>query len=175
MPAAHTLSPAVSTHQIAIEPAAAGYSPFRDFVHCRFADAGRRCVWMRSPRPASANLHKFCRATGLDKTATFLPLLPQLRTSPFALADCRVGRDVTTPTPHRAGRANFQHPVPHGRASLTTVYRWTIRAAGRGCRFRRSWNRSHGSRLPRRDSHFCQIRVTFWAYQLSRRKLPDMP
>jgi|RhiMethySRZTD1v2_1073278.scaffolds.fasta_scaffold1215904_1 hypothetical protein len=24
-------------HQIAIEPAAAAYSPFRDFVHCRFA------------------------------------------------------------------------------------------------------------------------------------------
>jgi hypothetical protein len=36
-------------HQIAIEPAAAGYSPFRDFVHCRFADAGRRWVWLRSP------------------------------------------------------------------------------------------------------------------------------
>src|SRR5262245_35924460 len=31
----------ISQHQIAIEPAAAGYSPFRDFVHCRFADAGR--------------------------------------------------------------------------------------------------------------------------------------
>src|SRR6516225_11848926 len=39
----HTLSPA-----IAIEPAAAGYSSFRDFVHCRFTDAGRRCVWLRS-------------------------------------------------------------------------------------------------------------------------------
>jgi hypothetical protein len=36
-------------HQIAIEPAAAGYSPFRDFVHCSFADAGRRWVWLRSP------------------------------------------------------------------------------------------------------------------------------
>jgi hypothetical protein len=36
-------------HQIAIEPAAAAYSPFRDFVHCRFADAGRRWVWLRSP------------------------------------------------------------------------------------------------------------------------------
>src|SRR5262245_42068056 len=39
----------ISQHQIAIEPAAAGYSPFRDFVHCRFADAGRRWVWLRSP------------------------------------------------------------------------------------------------------------------------------
>src|SRR5262249_9970749 len=38
----------ISRHQIAIEPAAAGYSPFRDFVHCRFADAGRRWVWLRS-------------------------------------------------------------------------------------------------------------------------------
>ena len=36
-------------HQIAIEPAAAGYAPFRDFVHCRFADAGRRWVWLRFP------------------------------------------------------------------------------------------------------------------------------
>ena len=33
---------------------------------------------------------KFCRATRLDKTATFLPLLPQLRTSPSALADFRL-------------------------------------------------------------------------------------
>ena len=30
---------------------------------------------------------------------------------------------------------------------------WTIRAAGRGCRFRRSVKRFHGNRLPRRDNH----------------------
>jgi hypothetical protein len=34
---------------------------------------------------------------------------------------CRVGGDVTTPTPHRPGRAGFPHPVLHERASLTVV------------------------------------------------------
>src|SRR2546430_208202 len=33
----------------------------------------------------------------------------------------RVGEDVTTLTPHRPGRADFPHPVPHGRASLTVA------------------------------------------------------
>jgi hypothetical protein len=35
-------------------------------------------------------------------------------------------------------------------------------------------NRSHGNRLPRRDSHFCRILGTVSAYQLTRRELPDM-
>jgi hypothetical protein len=43
------ISRTANTHQIPIEPAAAGCSAFRDFVHCRFADAGRRRVWLRSP------------------------------------------------------------------------------------------------------------------------------
>jgi hypothetical protein len=34
---------------------------------------------------------------------------------------CRVGGDVAIPTPHRPGRANFQHPVLHGRASLAVA------------------------------------------------------
>ena len=72
----------------------------------------------------------------------------------------RVGEDVATPTPHSAGRADFPLPVLHGKASLTAVYRWMIRGAGRGCRVRRSLNRSHGNRLPRRDSHFRQILAT---------------
>ena len=33
----------------------------------------------------------------------------------------RVGEDVTIPTPHSSGRADFPHPVLHGRASLTLV------------------------------------------------------
>jgi transposase len=37
-------------------------------------------------------------------------------------AACRVGEDVATLTPHRPGRADFPHPVPHGRASLPTEY-----------------------------------------------------
>ena len=56
--AARTICRAGTRHQIAIEPAVAAYSPFRDFVHRRFADAGRRWVWLRHPRPASANLHR---------------------------------------------------------------------------------------------------------------------
>jgi hypothetical protein len=47
--AARKICRAGTRHQIAIKPAAAAYSPFRDFVHCRFADAGRRWVWLRSP------------------------------------------------------------------------------------------------------------------------------
>src|SRR5215207_3617152 len=31
----------------------------------------------------------------------------------------RVGEDVATLTPHRPGRADFPHPVLHGRGSLT--------------------------------------------------------
>ena len=31
---------------------------------------------------------------------------------------CRVDEDVTPLVPHRSGRADFQHPVPHGRASF---------------------------------------------------------
>jgi hypothetical protein len=50
-----TTSRAVNRHQISIEPAAAGCSPIRDFVHCRFADAGRRLVWLRFP---TAGIHK---------------------------------------------------------------------------------------------------------------------
>jgi hypothetical protein len=42
-------------------------TPIRDFVHCRFADAGRRWVWLRSPRPASANLHNQRRKRLLDR------------------------------------------------------------------------------------------------------------
>jgi hypothetical protein len=34
---------------------------------------------------------------------------------------CRVGGDVTIPTPHSPGRAAFPHPVLHGRASLAAV------------------------------------------------------
>src|SRR3954466_1080968 len=35
----------------------------------------------------------------------------------------RVGGDVAIPTPHRPGRADFPHPVPHGRASLAIMWR----------------------------------------------------
>ncbi len=32
--------------------------------------------------------------------------------------NCRVGGEVALPAPHRPGRADFPHPVPHGSASL---------------------------------------------------------
>ena len=36
-------------------------------------------------------------------------------------AGCRVGGDVAVPTPHRPGRADFPHPVPHATASLAAT------------------------------------------------------
>jgi len=36
-------------------------------------------------------------------------------------AQCRVGGGVTTPTPHRPGRADFPHPVPHVAGSLVAA------------------------------------------------------
>jgi hypothetical protein len=41
--------------------------------------------------------------------------------APLSKKRCRVGGDVAIPTPHRPGRANFQHPVLHGRASLAVA------------------------------------------------------
>ena len=45
---------------------------------------------------------------------------------------CRVGGDVTAPTPHRPGRADFPHPVLHERGSLTAAYPWRILTEGSG-------------------------------------------
>ena len=42
----------------------------------------------------------------------------------------RVGEDVSTLAPHRPGRADFPHPVLHGRALLRAAYRWTTRGLG---------------------------------------------
>ena len=81
---------------------------------------------------------------------------------PVTEAACRVGGDVAAPTPHRPGRADFPHPVLHGRASLGTVYRRMILAGGRGWRFSSSRRRSQRKFpcRPLRDSHFFQIRST---------------
>jgi transposase len=80
----------------------------------------------------------------------------------ISLAFCRVGGDVAAPTPHRPGRADFPHPVPHGRASLGTAYCRMILAGGRGWRRSSSRRRSHRKFpcRPLRDSHFFQIRST---------------
>ena len=81
---------------------------------------------------------------------------------PIIEAACRVGGDVAAPTPHRPGRADFPHPVLHGRASLGAVYWRMIRAGGRGWRLSSSRRRSHRKFpcRPRRDNHFFQIRST---------------
>ncbi|MGO7522368.1 hypothetical protein ACCT21_34635, partial [Rhizobium brockwellii] len=52
----------------------------------------------------------------------------QFRVGNHAL--CRVGGGVITPTPHRPGRADFPHPVPHGRAWLTVANLWAILTGG---------------------------------------------
>jgi hypothetical protein len=86
-------------HQIAIEPAAAGYSPFRDFVHCRFADAGRRWVWLRSPtagirKPSQGQTnHHPCRRS-LRATAV-LPATDQVRKFPLIGASCQRQGDLS--------------------------------------------------------------------------------
>jgi hypothetical protein len=41
--------------------------------------------------------------------------------APLRKVECRVGGDVAIPTPHRPGRAGFQHPVLHGRDLLATA------------------------------------------------------
>ena len=43
--------------------------------------------------------------------------------APLRHIKCRVGGDVAIPTPHRPGRADFPHPVLHGRVSLALAYR----------------------------------------------------
>lgn len=82
--------------------------------------------------------------------------------APTRVAYCRVGGDVTIPTPHRPGRADFPHPVPHGKVWLTAANFWAILAGGRGWRFRISLRRVHRTTLwrSRRDNHFCHILTT---------------
>ena len=98
-----------------------------------------------------------------DAYAGFNDLYSEARTpDPVIQALCRVGGDVAAPTPHRPGRADFPHPVLHGRASLGTAYWRVIRAGGKGCRLSRSRRRSHRKFpcRPLRDSHFFQTRST---------------
>ena len=47
--------------------------------------------------------------------------------APLRRSKCRVGGDVAIPTPHRPGRADFPHPVLHGRVSLAVGVKDAIR------------------------------------------------
>ncbi len=119
------------------------YAPSRAHEHARTLLGGYRGI----PQ---------CDGYGAYKT------LAKPDAGPAAIAYCRVGGDVAAPTPHRPGRADFPHPVPHGRASLGTVYCRMILVGGRG--WRRSSSRRRSQRKfpcrPLRDSHFFQIRST---------------
>jgi hypothetical protein len=53
---------------------------------------------------------------GLADKTTFKRFLAPLRR-----IKCRVGGDVAVPTPHSPGRADFPHPVLHGRDSLAAA------------------------------------------------------
>ena len=74
----------------------------------------------------------------------------------------RVDGDVAVPIPHRPGRADFPHPVPHERDSLAAACPWAILADGRGWRFGISLRRVHLTTpwRSRRDNHFRHIRTT---------------
>ena len=58
---------------------------------------------------ADGRLEFFGPHVGLADAAAFKAWLEPLYTT-----HCRVGGDVAIPTPHRSGRAEFPHPVPHG-------------------------------------------------------------
>ena len=64
----------------------------------------------------AGELQFFNDLASLQDAAAFSAYLAPLRKS-----ECRVGEDVAIPTPHRPGRAGFQHPVLHGRDLLATA------------------------------------------------------
>jgi hypothetical protein len=65
---------------------------------------------------AARELNFFSAYRDLHEPAAFRRYL-----APAWNADCRVGGDVAVPTPHRPGRADFPHPVPHERDSLAAA------------------------------------------------------
>ena len=65
---------------------------------------------------AAGRLRFFGDQLALIERRAFLRHLAPLRKK-----RCRVGGDVAVPTPHRPGRADFPHPVPHERDSLAAA------------------------------------------------------
>ena len=61
----------------------------------------------------AGRLEFFADQAGVAAPARFKAYVAALRK-----LECRVGEDVATLTPHRPGRAEFPHPVLHGRASF---------------------------------------------------------
>jgi transposase len=66
---------------------------------------------------------------------------PNREPGPILEAACRVGGVVADPAPHRPGRADFPHPVPRARASLT-ARRTGGRSWGVGEDVARAWRGS---------------------------------
>jgi hypothetical protein len=64
----------------------------------------------------AGELNFFSAHRHLHEPAAFLRYL-----APVWNTECRVGGDVVAPTPHRPGRADFPHPVPHERDSLAAA------------------------------------------------------
>jgi len=65
---------------------------------------------------AAGQLAFFGDLDGLRRREAFVAHL-----APLKRKDCRVGEDVTAPTPHRPGRADFPHPVLHERDWLAAA------------------------------------------------------
>jgi hypothetical protein len=66
----------------------------------------------------AGQLKFFNMHAGLADKSTFKRFIGPLRH-----IKCRVGGDVAVPTPRRPGRADFPHPVLHGRGLLAVAYR----------------------------------------------------
>src|ERR1700730_7498602 len=104
-------------------------------------------------------------------------LSPADRASFLAHPLRRVGEDVAILAPHRPGRADFPHPVPHVERFAAAAYRWTIMARGSGWRSRNTLTRAHVSRSARvrRSSHFRHSLMTCWRYRLTCQMFPVRP
>jgi transposase len=74
----------------------------------------------RGAEHAIRPLAGFSGVLQVDAHAAYKALADPARAGgPVTLAYCRVGGVVADPAPHRPGRADFPHPVPRARASLT--------------------------------------------------------
>jgi hypothetical protein len=56
-----------------------------------------------------------------DQVALAEPAVFRTHLASLQKAKCRVDGGVTVPIPHRPGRADFPHPVPHERDSLAAA------------------------------------------------------
>jgi transposase len=89
----------------------------------------------------AAHLAEFQGILQVDGYSGFKSLLAGRPPDQIKLAFCRVGGVVADPAPHRPGRADFPHPVPRARASLT-ARRTGGRSWGVGEGVARAWRGS---------------------------------